>query len=67
MANPKRKRTKKANTKPKPKQGDVSSIPAGAVPQIVNQRVYEFIPVFRDGLQAIHEVLEEIRELLKEE
>ena len=59
---PKPKKKKNVEVKP----DEMQELPAGAVPHIVNQRVYEFLPVFYQALKTLHEDLEEIKEILKE-
>ena len=67
MANPKKNR-KQTTVKEVPKKSgnEGVSIPAGAVPQIVSQRVYDYIPVFFEALKEIHKELVAIHEELKE-
>ena len=69
MPRPKRKNRKQSTVKEVPKNGagEATSIPAGAVPQIVSQRVYDYIPVFFTALKEIHAELVAIKEALKED
>lgn len=43
------------------------SLPAGAIPQLVNQRIYDYLPVFYGALQEMHKELVLIRKALTEE
>ena len=72
MPKPKKNRKQtavKAPQKMPSKNGadEVASIPAGAVPQIVSQRVYDYIPAFFNALKEIHAELVAIKEALKED
>ena len=44
----------------------MAQIPVGQIPSVVLQRVFEYLPAYFEALKAIHEDLEEIKELLKE-
>lgn len=68
MSKPNRKNKNQPAVKEVPKKSanEGISIPAGAVPQIVSQRVYDYIPIFFEALKEIHKELVAIHEELKE-
>ena len=60
------KKAAKVKAKAKTAESPNGTIPAGAVPQLVNQRVYDFLPVFLQALKEMNDNLTAIRKALED-